>query len=266
MLDESTKILARPLDLIFTRPLLRDAACVLCLSDDEMSDVEQVAKSRLQIRKLLNGVPLASEPADIKGSRREVLFLARLHAIKRPHVFVGSSLELRDEFPDVSFALVGPDEGEAEAITRIIAGSDAGGSVTWEGALPPSETLNRMRRAHVYVLPSLDEAFGMTVLEAMSVGVPVIVTESCGLAASVRQAEAGIVIDGSVDDLSSAIRFLLNNPAVGERMGQNGRALVGREYSLASVAARLAETYSTVVHQNQVELRHKDHLFAQRRG
>jgi glycosyltransferase involved in cell wall biosynthesis len=106
----------------------------------------------------------------------------------------------------------------------------------------------------------------MTVLEAMSVGVPVIVTESCGLAASVRQAEAGIVIDGSVDDLSSAIRFLLNNPAVGERMGQNGRALVGREYSLASVAARLAETYSTVVHQNQVELRHKDHLFAQRRG
>ena len=76
-----------------------------------------------------------------------------------------------------------------------------------------------MAAAYAYVLPSVDEPFPMTVLEAMAAGKPVIVTDSNGLAGAVRDYGAGIVVPGdSAQALVEAMQRLVSEPTLAERM------------------------------------------------
>ena len=87
--------------------------------------------------------------------------------------------------------------------------------ISWEGALPPTSIPRRMAAASVYVLPSVREPYPMSVLEAMSVGLPVVVSADCGLAPLVERMRCGIVTKGRCQPLrrpstpSSATDFSL---------------------------------------------------------
>ncbi|PXA69996.1 glycosyltransferase [Cryobacterium arcticum] len=247
MIDPSDKLLARPLDAFLTRPVLRAARRILSLTPREEQDLTQVGGSQLAVSRIPNGVP-ESKPLDSNPTgRREALFLARLQKRKRPLYFVEAALHIAAQSHDVEFALVGPDEGEGRAVQDSIKASPYGDRIRWSGALPPEETVERMRSASVYVLPSVDEPFPMSVLEALSVGLPVIITDSCGLAPFVEAAEAGIVIDASQASLNQAMHSLLTDTGLARRMGDNGRELIKRDFSIDSVARLLAEHYEAAV-------------------
>jgi|GEM_PF-1934857 len=177
----------------------------------------------------------------------EFLYLARLHSRKRPTVLVKAAVTLAkklDQPMEVSF--VGPDEGEESKVRRHI--HDAG-SPDWirvEGPLEPGRTLDRMRKASVYVLPSVDEPFPMSVLEALSVGVPVIVTDSCGLAPFIAESSAGIVTDPSVESLCEAMRRLMEEPGLRESAAKAAVALAREKFSMHEVTNQLEDVYQSL--------------------
>ena len=115
-------------------------------------------------------------------------------------------LQLVRSHPRVLFSVVGPDEGEGQAVTQLLAAQDNPLGIRREGALDPTETLDRLRDCAIYVLPAVNEPFPMSVLEAMSVGKPVIVTETCGLATFIQQTNSGLVVDDSTESLAIAIQ------------------------------------------------------------
>ena len=115
--------------------------------------------------------------------------------------------------------------------------------IRWEGPVGMSGAAERMRRATVYVLPSVDEPYPMSVLEAMSVGLPVVVTDTCGLASFVRDHDAGLVTDDTVESLADALRILLADPGRAAAMGARGRNAVRSERSMAAIAQRLEAFY-----------------------
>lgn len=243
MIDESRRPLARPLDGLLTRPTLRSASRVLTLTPREEYDLIRVNRESLEFSRIANGVPAASGMASTIGHPLEVLFLARLQSRKRPLHFVESAIEIATSSPDCIFSLVGPDEGEGLAVRERIGRSGMSSRVQWEGAIEPKATLERMRQASIYVLPSVDEPFPMSVLEALSLGIPVIITETCGLAPFIKEAQAGIVVDKSQDSLTSAIQRLLADEGLRQRMGSNALDLVQRTFSIESVANQLTEEY-----------------------
>ncbi|WP_030774890.1 MULTISPECIES: glycosyltransferase, partial [unclassified Streptomyces] len=95
---------------------------------------------------------------------------------------------------------------------------------TVPGALSGTEVLAELRRAHVYVLPSVDEPFPMSVLEALSVGVPSVVTHSNGLARDIARAGAGRAVDPGPAGVSAAVLDLLD-PAAGREASLSARKL-----------------------------------------
>ena len=242
MIDESTNPLAVPLDWALTRPALRAAAHVAYLTPEERASLTVVSGGQSRLTSLTNGVPMGepSAPQEV-GSR--VLYLARLAPRKRPRLFAEAATELAPEFPGSEFVLVGPDEGEAPAVASQIRASGHDGRIRWEGAVSPSETAEQMRKATVFVLPSIDEPYPMSVLEAMAEGLPVIVTSTCGLAPFINAHDAGIVVDDSREQLVNAIRGLLSDPAAAQAMGRRGRAAVVAERSMTAVAERLESLY-----------------------
>ena len=242
MIDPTRRLLAVPLDAVLTRPALRSARAVLYLTPVEREGLAAVAGPSLRLVELLNGVPSADPAAP--SDPREVLYLARLAGRKRPGAFVATAARLGSEFPDVRFALVGPDEGEGDAVKAAIAAAGPGDRLAWEGPLAPEHTLDRLRQATVYVLPSVDEPYPMSVLEAMSVGLPVVITDTCGLAGIVRESGAGLVVGPAQEELDEAVRRLLADRDGAEDMGRRGRAYVRENLGMEALARRLLGVYS----------------------
>lgn len=238
MIDPSGNALAKPLDAMATRPALRDASTVLYLTPVERTGLEAVAGPDIALAELRNGVP-AAEPA--RPETVEVLYLARLAPRKRPDTFVTAAAWLAPEFPDATFRLVGPDEGRGDAVTRLIA--DQSGDIEWEGALDPELTGRRMSRAAIYVLPAVHEPYPMSVLEAMSAGLPVIVTDTCGLAPVIAETGSGIVVDDSLDALTAAMRRLLADPRLREEQGRRARQVARERFSMQAIAEDLQAIY-----------------------
>jgi glycosyltransferase involved in cell wall biosynthesis len=251
MVMPSRHPLATPLDRLLTRRVVARAATSFALTDAEESGLRALFGGRATIARLANGVPSAPLVARApgEGARREVLFLARLHPRKRPLAFVRAAADLAPRFPDVRFTLVGPDEGEAPRVAAAIAAlpPDVRHRVAWEGALPPGEATARLGAAEIYVLPSVDEPFPMSVLEAMSGSTPVVVTRSCGLAPAVARANAGMVVDEDDATLRAALERLLADAALRASLGRNARALVEESFSVESVAALLEQHYARAV-------------------
>lgn len=244
MIDESTNPLAGPLDALLTRRALGRAAAVTYLTERERASLEVVGRGAAHTVELANGVPEAALRADGSTSEPEVLYLARLAPRKRADLFVEAAISALRDHPTAHFALVGPDEGAGPDVARLIDGSGLADRIRWEGPIAPEDSLERMARAFCYVLPSVDEPYPMSVLEAMSVGLPVVVTDSCGLAPFVREHHAGLVIEPSVGSLRSALDELLGDPAAAAGMGARGRDAVREYRSMDAVARRLEEVYA----------------------
>lgn len=244
MIDPSYRRSAGVIDTLLTRRVLLGARTVFYLSETERRDLQAVEPNLTTLRELPNGVP-ATTPIDrgIRRPGREVLYLARLAARKRPGLFVEMAAALSARHPDTHFALVGPDEGEAATVDAGIARAGAEAHISREPALAPDDTLDRMRAADIYVLPAVDEPYPMSVLEAMSVGLPVVVTDSCGLAPFVVRHRAGVVVDSSKSALIDAVDRLLEDPSAAWELGDNGLRAVRTECDMGSIASILDERY-----------------------
>ncbi|MBG6237079.1 glycosyltransferase involved in cell wall biosynthesis [Mycetocola sp. CAN_C7] len=240
MIGISSRVSARFVDF-FVRRSLTAAARVLYLTEDERQSLEAISNYGASLTLLLNGVPQTEAmPAP---SVPEVLFLARLQERKRPVAFVEMARTLLDDGAKATFTLVGPDEGEGDAVRLAIRASGHSKSIVWEGSLPPADTLGRMSSASIYVLPSVNEIVPMSVLEAMSLARAVVITDSNGLAPIVRAAHAGVVVDTSQESLVDGVRQLLSSPQLAAQLAHNAHELITRDFSIESIARVLEEIY-----------------------
>jgi glycosyltransferase involved in cell wall biosynthesis len=246
MVVPSRHPLATPVDALWTRRLLRDAGAVFFLTTQERAQLEAVASAPIRLVRLGNGVP--EYPAVVpRQGQPEVLFAARMHPRKRPLAFVEMAKTLLDAGVDARFTLLGPDEGEGPALRAALHGDSR---ISWEGALVPDDVPLRMATASVYVLPAVREPYPMSVLEAMSVGLPVVITTDCGLAPLVRRTRSGIVSDPDVAALAAATESILADRSLARAMGQRGRDTVRTELGMRGVGLRLVDTYTELVDGN----------------
>lgn len=106
------------------------------------------------------------------------------------------------------------DEAEAAAVA---------GRVHFVGETSTPEQV--FAASDVFVLPTREDVWGMTILEAMAAGIPVVTTEVAGAATVVRRADAGVVVrDGRPEELARAVARLIRDPDRRRQMGRRGRA------------------------------------------
>jgi glycosyltransferase involved in cell wall biosynthesis len=236
---------APAVDTLWTRKVLRAAGAVFFLTPQERSQLAAISGTELRLVQLGNGVPdYEATTSRAAPQLPEVLFVARMHARKRPLTFVEMARRLLDAGIDAKFTLIGPDAGEGAALRRALQNESR---IVWEGPLEPSAVRTRMAAASVYVLPSVREPYPMAVLEAMSVGLPVIVTEDCGLAPLIVGSRSGIVVDPTVVSLAAAVRTVLTDRGTAKGMGERGREVTRHEFNMRAIGDRLEGAYADVI-------------------
>ncbi|RPJ60694.1 MAG: glycosyltransferase, partial [Acidobacteria bacterium] len=102
--------------------------------------------------------------------------------------------------------------------------------------------------ADVFVMPSLQEAFGQTALEALSCGTPVAGFAAGGIPEIVQDGKTGLLSPvGAVDGLRDSIAHLLLNPSIAHGMSVEGRRWAVEHFSLEEQAAKYAELYDSIL-------------------
>ncbi|MEU3911995.1 glycosyltransferase [Streptomyces sp. NPDC029721] len=243
MVDPSEKLLAKVLDAVAVRRLLRGADALLYLTPHERTGLDAVVGTPplAQAVRLVNGTPAQEERPPLSGPPR-ILYSARLQARKRPVDFVDAAPAVLAAHPDAEFVVAGPDEGELAAVRARVAALGLTDRFTVPGALSTPEVLTELGRAHVYVLPSVDEPFPMSVLEALSVGVPTVVTHSNGLARDIAASGAGRAVDPGPQGVAEAVLALLD-PAENAAASKAARELAAGSFSMDAVLDALLGVY-----------------------
>jgi glycosyltransferase involved in cell wall biosynthesis len=249
MIQPDERPRAQILDAAAVRRLLRVARARFVLTQHEEDGLLQVLGSPMTCERLPNGVPEQADSPDAVNGGREVLFCARLHERKRPVAFVEMAGELVRRGIGASFAIVGPDDGELASVRESIANGGLEEVVRYEGARDYLAVLGRMRQADVYVLPSVHEPFPMSLLEALSLGLPSVCTDTCDIAAPLRDHGAAIVTDGSVTALADAVQAILTDDGLRSELSRNARKVVAELFSMEAVANRLERTYQSALTQ-----------------
>jgi glycosyltransferase involved in cell wall biosynthesis len=256
MITPHSHPLAAMIDRLWTIKLLRSAAMVFHLNSTERRDLCAVGGPELPLQELRNGVPAPAAPISDRASETlpEVLFLARLHERKMPEVFAEAALSLLKSGIRARFAIVGPPAGAEAGVDAFIAQARSEGfgeaCIRREPAVEPDRAGERMSRASVYVLPSVQEPFPMTVLEAMMLGIPVIIRHDNGLAKFVETHGCGVVVDGGSQSFAQAISDLLANPSSACGMGRRGRSAAQSAFGIASVGRELEQAYCHLLYED----------------
>ena len=225
---------------------LASAACLHALNRAEAAAIRAFGW-RGPICIVPNGVelPPTAAPAPTEGPRR-LLFLGRLDPKK------GIAELLR------AWALVAP-AARSAGWTLVIAGWGApgyvarlqalaretgiAGDVAFAGPRFGAERDEAYRAATAFVLPSHSEGLPMTVLEAWSHGLPVLMTRACNLPQGLA-AQAAIEIETDPAALAASLRVLLAmDPPALAALGRRGRALVEEEFTWRRVAQDMRAVY-----------------------
>lgn len=253
MIDPTEKAFAKAVDVLGMRRVLRRADAILHLTAMERDGVQAVVPDTplRTFHRLVNGVAL-QERRPARGHRPPtVVYLARVQKRKRPEDFVAAMPAVLAAHPDARFVLAGPDTGGLTAPMKALASRlGVAGSLEYPGPLGHDEVLKLLREADVYVLPSVVEPFAVSVLEAMSVGVPVVVTATGGLSPEVAEAGAGRLTDSRPDAdngplVAEAVLELLD-PAANEAASLAAWSLVRDRFSIGAVVDDLLTVYSSV--------------------
>ena len=172
-----------------------------------------------------------------------VTFLGRITYQKGPDYFVEAAAKVLQRVSDVRFVMAGSGDLMNHVVRRV-AQLGIADRFHFTGFLKGGEVQRMFRLSDVYVMPSVSEPFGISPLEAMRSGVPVIISRQSGVAEGLDYAIKVNYWD--VDALADAIYGLLTYPALGRMFASKGlEEVTGLKWTNA--AAKIKTVYETVV-------------------
>ncbi|MFZ3077892.1 MAG: glycosyltransferase family 4 protein [Candidatus Aenigmatarchaeota archaeon] len=173
---------------------------------------------------------LGIDPREFKPKKKEkyVLFVGRLEKQKG----IENLIKVAKDLPDIKFKIVG--KGDIEKLKKT-----ASKNVQFLGVKTGKELQNLFSHALVFCLPSVAETFGLVLLEAMASG--------CAIVSTVPLDYRGVKVQyGDNESLKHAIRNLMDNPKLAERLGKEN-VKIAKKYDWEVFVDSLEKLYYKLV-------------------
>ncbi len=181
-----------------------------------------------KIRVVHNGIDEATLPAGNtmlprlrqlkQAGNKLVLFLGRITLQKGPDYFIRVAKRVSEKNSNVMFVVSGSGDMEGEMMS-LAARLGIADKVFFTGFVEGSERHEMYRAADLFVMPSVSEPFGITTLEAMKLGVPVLVSKQSGIAEAVRHA---LKVDfWDIDEMANKILSIVGYPSLSLTLTEN---------------------------------------------
>ncbi len=234
---------------LIERHTLASASAVHVTTDKELEELRRFDFDLPAVWTVPNGVNgpddyLLKHTDDSLVTKQFVLFLGRINWKKG----LDRLIKAWKDVPDATLLIAGNDEESYQSdLERLATKSGVAERIRFLGMVQGESKWRLFRDAELFILPSYSENFGVSVLEAMFMGCPVVVTPEVGLAEAIVESEAGLVVSGDPASLGRAIRKLLSDADRRQTMGANGRRLASTRYSWRRVTAQMTDKYRTII-------------------
>jgi len=176
-----------------------------------------------------------------------ILFLGRINYKKGLDLLAKAFGDLSRIYPDLYMVVAGPDNSYQKELEKILRELHVFERVVFTGLLSGVDILEAYTDAELFVLSSYSENFGMTVIEAMACGTPVVISNMVGIHREVKKNNAGIITENKVESLVDAIRSLLENRELSKKYSDNGKQFVSRYYDIDKVADMMIREYEKIL-------------------
>jgi poly(glycerol-phosphate) alpha-glucosyltransferase len=235
----------------FAREVLDHATCVHALTEAEYDNIRRFGLKQ-PVCIIPNGIELPdlaalpsvsnSIPSHLR-SKRTCLYLGRLHPIKALDRLILAWSQLGAATDGWQLVLAGDDtDGYRSKLQSLIREQNLE-SVQFVGPVTGEVKQAWLRAADFLVLASHSEGFAMTPLEAMSVGTPVLLTETCNFPEA-AQAGAGVQVPSTMDGVREGLlRIMQRSPEELQKMGGQGLELVREHYGWQTICSQLEQVY-----------------------
>jgi len=187
-----------------------------------------------------------------RPGRYAVGCFGRVRPQKGTDVFVEAMCRLLPRYPDFTAVIVGAvaveQTGFAGGLRKRIEAAGLQARIVITGELAIEDVQRWYRRLTIYAFTSRNEGFGLTLIEAMSVGAALVASRAGAAELVVENGVTGVLTPpGDVDALVAALEPLMRDPASCTAMGRRARARVLEKFSLDAEAGRIAEVYRVLV-------------------
>ena len=230
------------------RHFINTADCLIVLSDWWKEYFTENFNPRM-IRIVPNIVSATAPPVGAKqtSGRTRFLFLGRIGERKGVYDLL-QVLHTQREALLGQYVLELGGDGETEKLQQLITQYGLDDSVKFLGFVTGKQKEQCLREADVYLLPSYHEGLPISILEAMSFGLPIISTNVGGIPEVVIPNENGMLITpGDHTAIFEAVKFFIDNPKKIREYGLRSYKMVADRHFPASVMRSLAELYQAVL-------------------
>jgi glycosyltransferase involved in cell wall biosynthesis len=234
-----------------SRMILRNVADIyISLTRQMTKELTELGVPENKIINLPNAVNIKSFSP--KGEKEEnlLLYVGRLFSKKGVHVLLKSLRYLKKP---VRLVVIGPMESTkyCQEILKLIEklNQETKHEIKYLGPLNPGAEITRWyQKATMLVTPSIYEAFGVVLLEALSCETPVVATTVGGIPEIVQNHKNGLLVPPNDPlKLAEAIQYLLDNKDIRTRMGREGRNWVTESFSLETSTKKLYNIYQKLL-------------------
>lgn len=173
------------------------------------------------------------------------LFFGRLNPTKGPEKFAQAAINITRKRKDIAFVWVGPDEGKAEEVKKLIANYK---NMRYLGPIRGKEKVAEMyQAADIYVLPSYREGLPLTLFEAMASGLPIVASPVNGIPFEMKSPENGFFSNyGDVESLENNILKLINDSKLRLKISKDNTKKVS-DYSWDKIYLRYMKEYKSLL-------------------
>jgi len=234
--------------------ILSHVDVIISPSEYYIDESRFLGKYRDKVVVIPNGINL--EEFDIPYSKEEckrkvglngknvVLFVGALYPLKGPHILLKAIPKITKEHKDTIFVFAG--SGNVDEYIKLSEKLGVEKYVRFTGYIDEEKPFY-YKASDIFVLPSLTESFGIVNLEAMACSVPIVASNISGISDVVKNGENGLLVPvGNSDALADAIIYLIENEAVREKMGKNGKEKI-EEYSWQKIAKETEKVYHRII-------------------
>lgn len=230
--------------------LLRHASLLIASSDNEAAAYLEYGVDKSRIVMLGHGVNKeefetkltkiqARKKLNIPSSSLVFTFVGRIHRIKGLDLLIKSFTKLKQ--PNSHLVIAGSDDGYLSTLKELIATSKVK-NIKVLGTCFGEEKAQLFKASDVFVYPSYSEGFSLGILEAASVGLPLVITTGCHFD-EVQGSKSGFVVKPTPEALCKALEKVATSPALRKEFSHNVKQLIQSKYSMEAIGNKLLDLY-----------------------
>lgn len=238
---------------LFEWKVVRDAKGVFFACEEERRLANRYL-SRSNCRAYIAGYGTREVPGDARAQkaaffskfpqtrgRKLILFLSRIHPKKGLDLLIRAFARHAAQLAEFDLVIAGPDDvGLKPQLTRIAADLGVEQRIHWVGMLTGGEKWGAFRSAEFFVLPSHQENFGIAVVEAMALAVPVLITKKVNIWREVQSYGAGHPVLDEPSDVAAGLQYMCGlSKAQLLAMGRNAKTCFLDRFDLERNAMEL---------------------------